>query len=239
MTGAIVEGIPARGPFKSQGKYWLTVDIDGSVAWKTREVRTKGSMIAWEAKEDRRPLIQVVLCKSHSSGKVEELGAVEQPLDAWLQATEGTDAMRTVAGVDRVEGASEKLDGAAHPVANIGSAWGALLDNVAWFMIAMDAVTEVHPYAKMAWSVLSAAYKVVDAQRKRGDNVRRLVEKMQDVYAFLREAQEMLAITQQPGRDKLREKALADLASQTVECAHFITTYAKDPSFGTLATSIA
>ncbi|KZT54161.1 hypothetical protein CALCODRAFT_457068 [Calocera cornea HHB12733] len=114
---------------------------------------------------------------------------------------------------------------------DVSPSWKAFLDSVQWFVNAMDSVTEVHPYAKMAWSVLSGAYKVVKAQQDRDANVLDLVEKMRNVYSFLQEAQEVMNIAEAPGNDPLRESALRRLASQTVECAHFITTYSRNKRF--------
>ncbi|KZT54193.1 WD40 repeat-like protein [Calocera cornea HHB12733] len=104
-------------------------------------------------------------------------------------------------------------------VKGIESSWEPLLDRLEAFTKMMDAITEVHPYAKMAWSVLSAAYK-----RDRDTKIQKLVQKMQDVYEFLCDAQDLQ-------NEKSREGVLSRLAMQTVECGHFISTYARNPSF--------
>ncbi|KZT54194.1 WD40 repeat-like protein [Calocera cornea HHB12733] len=109
-------------------------------------------------------------------------------------------------------------------VKGIESSWEPLLDKLDAFTKMMDAVVEVHPYAKMAWTVISAAYKLVRGQQDRDARVEQLVEKMQNVYDFLCDAHDLQS-------DKSREGVLSRLSMQTVECGHSISTYARNATF--------
>jgi hypothetical protein len=96
----------------------------------------------------------------------------------------------------------------------------------------------------MAWSVLSAAHKVgpskchlttsfshiniiqaILAQTERDEKVQRLVLVMDDIYAFISEADSLNKI-------ESHRLILARMAQQTVECGYFITSYAQDKNFG-------
>ena len=100
---------------------------------------------------------------------------------------------------------------------------------------------QVHPYAKMAWSILSAVPKVCSsctvlthfdmnlsqailAQVDRDSGIARLVSIMDDVFSFVKEAEPMKKIEAQ-GR------IIALIAQQTTECAYFIRDYATNKSF--------
>ncbi|KZT54170.1 WD40 repeat-like protein [Calocera cornea HHB12733] len=284
FAGATIEGLPTRGLFKSEGKYYLTINVDdGEVGWTSREVRTKGSVVVWSAVEDKHEFactptakLQVALYKKHSARPVEHLGTALSPLSNWLIATNAVplvpafkgggsssiqvklllvqtkDSQKEMRGLDTahvaIQGAAAgaaslgKLpslnalvvakDGAEHVkeiatgniAVGIGSAWEPLLDRLDAFTRVVDAVAEVHPYAKMAWTVLSAAYKLVKSQQDRDAKIQQLVNKMKDVYEFLCDANELR-------NDKAREGALSRLVMQTVDCGHFISSYAKSPSF--------
>jgi hypothetical protein len=94
----------------------------------------------------------------------------------------------------------------------------------------------------MAWAVLSAAQKVISAltfqyycldlsfiqividQKNRDNSISGLVETMNDVYAFVHEAESLKRIESQ-------KEILALMAKQTTECAYFIRDYAKNKSF--------
>ncbi|TDL19768.1 WD40 repeat-like protein [Rickenella mellea] len=78
---------------------------------------------------------------------------------------------------------------------------------------------QVHPYAKMAWSVLSAAHKV----RDRDDRIQQLYKIMDSVYAIVLEAES--------SRIESHKPLVACMAHQTIECGYFITSYAKDKKF--------
>jgi F420-0:gamma-glutamyl ligase len=58
-----------------------------------------------------------------------------------------------------------------------------------------------------------------------------LVEKIQEVYDFLQSSKELQEIANHTRKDPQREKILIRLANQTTECAHFISTTAKNKGF--------
>ncbi|KZS91853.1 WD40 repeat-like protein, partial [Sistotremastrum niveocremeum HHB9708] len=94
------------------------------------------------------------------------------------------------------------------------------LDKLDKFVKLVDNISEVHPYAKVAWSVISAAYK-----KQRDGAIAHLIDVMDDTYAFVIESKELFQVESQ-------RKLLENLANQTTECGHFIVNYAKNKTFG-------
>jgi hypothetical protein len=93
----------------------------------------------------------------------------------------------------------------------------------------------------MAWSILSAVHKArfsytmhmhfdlnlsqtILAQVDRDSCIIRLVEIMDDVYSFVKEAEPMKKI-------ESHGRIIALMAQQTTECAYFIRDYAMNKSF--------
>ncbi|KIM85063.1 hypothetical protein PILCRDRAFT_817902, partial [Piloderma croceum F 1598] len=102
--------------------------------------------------------------------------------------------------------------------------WGPLLQKIKLFTELVDSIAEIHPYAKMAWSILSATHKTIIAQADRDDCMVHLVQVMDDVYSFVKEAEPMKKI-------ESHRRIVALMAQQTTECAYFIRDYAMNKSF--------
>ncbi|KZP27134.1 hypothetical protein FIBSPDRAFT_319864, partial [Athelia psychrophila] len=94
-----------------------------------------------------------------------------------------------------------------------------VLDRLDHFMRIADEAAKVHPYAKLAWDVLSAAHKIIVAQVAIDQSVADLANTMQDVYSFVD------AIVAVPSKIQLLEDIIERIFIQTVECAIFIREY--------------
>ncbi|KAJ7144094.1 WD40 repeat-like protein [Mycena epipterygia] len=82
-----------------------------------------------------------------------------------------------------------------------------------------DDLAAIHPYANVAWKVLTSVYQAVKKEQNIDDKLCKLVQTMADVYSFVKDV-DFLA-------DKMKsveDKALA-IVKQTVECALFIQEY--------------
>ncbi|TDL20643.1 hypothetical protein BD410DRAFT_871159, partial [Rickenella mellea] len=102
--------------------------------------------------------------------------------------------------------------------------WQPLLNKLKIFSELVDKIAEVvHPYAKMAWSVLSACHKTIVAQGDRDDRIQRLYKIMDDVYTNVIEAES--------SRIESHTQLIAVMSRQTIECGYFITSYAKNKNF--------
>ncbi|KAF8550279.1 hypothetical protein OG21DRAFT_1419927, partial [Imleria badia] len=82
----------------------------------------------------------------------------------------------------------------------------------------------IHPYTSLAWSVISAANKVLVNQKDRDEKIIRLVGTMSDVFTFVHDADPLKAI-------KEHMKTITLLLQQVTECGYFIAEYAKQNNF--------
>ncbi|KZP23212.1 hypothetical protein FIBSPDRAFT_952272 [Athelia psychrophila] len=94
-----------------------------------------------------------------------------------------------------------------------------VLDKLQNFMRIADAVAEVHPYARVAWNMLSTTRKIIVAQVAIDQSVADLFQTMQDVYSFV-DAMEAV-----PSKVQNLEKTIQQILIQTAECGNFIREY--------------
>jgi len=102
--------------------------------------------------------------------------------------------------------------------------WEPLLAKIELLTKIVDSIADLHPYAKMAWSILSATHKMVLAQTDRDKKMDRLVGIMNGVFTFVHEAEILQRI-------ESHRQILALMTQQTIECAYFIRGYAKNRNF--------
>ncbi|KAG2113855.1 uncharacterized protein F5147DRAFT_834817 [Suillus discolor] len=92
------------------------------------------------------------------------------------------------------------------------------------FDSAIEKIANVHPYAKMALGVLSAAAKIILAQVKRDESVDRLLQKLDEVYGFITRDENLSKV-------ESMHDVIGKIAQQTLECARFIREYSETKSF--------
>ncbi|KIJ23000.1 hypothetical protein M422DRAFT_79734, partial [Sphaerobolus stellatus SS14] len=83
---------------------------------------------------------------------------------------------------------------------------------------------QVHPYAKIASSVLLSAYTVWKGQRERDGKISGLVAELDDLCSFFEAARPLEEI-------RTQKKTLQDIALQIIDCCEFISHYVRDKSF--------
>ncbi|KZT50502.1 WD40 repeat-like protein [Calocera cornea HHB12733] len=198
---------------------------------------TSLSLPSWLEREDApipKPIpggqatepIYVQLFFTRSDETVANVGGGGQ-LHQTMEATNAyaADALNTDR-IDTITSTVDNINGLAKSTGDIASAVTPLLKNLAWFMDAMDVVTEVHPAAKAAWSVISEVYK-----QELDGKIQDLLLKMNDTYDLVCDAQELRTVRDDPGTFQGRERALTRLCEQTEECGRFIMKYAQEPRF--------
>ncbi|KAJ7898882.1 hypothetical protein B0H14DRAFT_105493 [Mycena olivaceomarginata] len=82
-----------------------------------------------------------------------------------------------------------------------------------------DKIAMIHPIATMAWTVLSAVYKVVKHQKDNDTKLCKLVDAVLDTYSLLGDIDSL------PGRIESVEDTVLLIVKQTFECALFIQEY--------------
>ncbi|KAF8134166.1 hypothetical protein K438DRAFT_1947590 [Mycena galopus ATCC 62051] len=82
-----------------------------------------------------------------------------------------------------------------------------------------DEIAKIHPYANVAWKVLTSVYQAAKQQQEADDKLLKLVDTMKDAYSFVEEAQFLAQKIK-----SLEDKSLA-IVQHTVKCALFIQDY--------------
>ncbi|KIJ52094.1 hypothetical protein M422DRAFT_243683 [Sphaerobolus stellatus SS14] len=106
--------------------------------------------------------------------------------------------------------------------AKIGDAldtWEPVLDKIDAFVTWTEKISEVHPYAKIASTLLLAAYNIWKAQRDRYKAISQLLEDMSSHCEFVQRARSIEEIASQK---VILEKFMAQIR----ECSDFIQEYA-------------
>ncbi|EIN12158.1 hypothetical protein PUNSTDRAFT_130427 [Punctularia strigosozonata HHB-11173 SS5] len=139
-------------------------------------------------------------------------------------AKEGISAMNPSSLAERGVAVVDQKKDLAQGLVSTAKSWGPMLSRVKKFTELVDKL--VHPYAEMAWSILSIVQKTVIGQVELDRSIYDLLDTIQDVYEFVEEAG--------PLNDVLSARdVLVALAQQTTECGYFIRDYAKDKDFAT------
>ncbi|KAH7913261.1 WD40-repeat-containing domain protein [Hygrophoropsis aurantiaca] len=168
--------------------------------------------------------IEFTINRSHA----EDCSSDIQTTQTVSQEMEAIDEMQLSPSVfDVTAGASgivESLDNITQQIDSAAFLWEPLLDKIKQVTMIVDGIAEIHPYVKMAWTVLSAAQKIVLAQKDRDDSIIKLMEAMNRAYAFVQEAEPLRKI-------EFHREVITLLSQQTLECAYFIRDYARNKSF--------
>ncbi|KZT51147.1 WD40 repeat-like protein [Calocera cornea HHB12733] len=170
-------------------------------------------------------VIQLALTRKEPDSR--DLNAALQEPAETLEATANVAVLSTeIPGLTAATRAVGNIENLTESAADIGEALGGLLDKLHVFVGLIDTVSEVHPYVKMAWTILSAAFKAARAQQERDKKMMALIERMTTAYDFLCDAEQLRD-------DKARMGVLSRLALQTVDCAYFISSCIRNTSFVT------
>ncbi|KIM77597.1 hypothetical protein PILCRDRAFT_614766 [Piloderma croceum F 1598] len=85
---------------------------------------------------------------------------------------------------------------------------------------------QLHPYASLAWGIVSSVYKVVRNQVTTDQKLIALVGTMESVYSFVDAIQSNVA-----EKVKVLENVIKKIFAQTIECAMYIQEYSKQGGF--------
>ncbi|KAH9060266.1 hypothetical protein EDB87DRAFT_1822157 [Lactarius vividus] len=119
--------------------------------------------------------------------------------------------------------------GGALATINLSNTWEGALERIKWVMDTVSPVAELHPYAKMAYSLFFAIPKTLLEQFQLDDNIRTLLAAMHDSFDFANQEDRFKAI----GRDSKQASILTLMLQHVCNCCDFIRSYAKDSQFCT------
>ncbi|KDQ08412.1 hypothetical protein BOTBODRAFT_37983 [Botryobasidium botryosum FD-172 SS1] len=100
----------------------------------------------------------------------------------------------------------------------------AAISSVAAFVKMVDALADIHPYVKAAWTALSAGYKIAVAQKARDDTLSELLDSMST-------ALDLVCRFDKTAMHKDDISVILHVAKKTNECALFIQGYTQTKSF--------
>ncbi|KAG1867063.1 hypothetical protein C8R48DRAFT_761343, partial [Suillus tomentosus] len=152
-----------------------------------------------------------------------EEGPDPKLVDAELQgAREGTESMRLLGG--HVTSEAFAASNTSAGLTTMDDFETTYLQPLKIIDAVLEKITDVHPYAKMALGVLSAASKVIITQAERDQSVHCLLKKLAEVYLFMTQDDTL-------GKIESMCNIVGNIVQQTLECAHFIKNYSETKSF--------
>ncbi|KAG1730835.1 uncharacterized protein EDB91DRAFT_1252468 [Suillus paluster] len=98
-----------------------------------------------------------------------------------------------------------------------------LLAKIGVFVTVAERLSSIHPYAKMAFTILTSAYEVIRSRANCDRGIRRVLHAMRETYDLITSVDALLRLQE-------REQILHDIAQQTVNCAYFIRDYVDNRS---------
>ncbi|KAI0271286.1 hypothetical protein BC834DRAFT_930264, partial [Gloeopeniophorella convolvens] len=125
--------------------------------------------------------------------------------------------------VNLVDEAPDQLE----KVADLYDTWKVALGNVKLVVDLVDKIAEIHPWAKMAWSILSCIPKAYIAQIERDDSFKALLVTIRDAFDLARLAKALESL--QP--ESVQAGILKDMLYHVGSCGDLIQNYAKETSF--------
>ncbi|KAF7970732.1 hypothetical protein HWV62_23188 [Athelia sp. TMB] len=131
---------------------------------------------------------------------------------------------------DQMEDALDFADGAIDDLTSFADTWDSLLDKIELLSDFVDDLGEVHPYAKIACSVLTVVPKAVIKQRRRDQSLCGLMEAIGNIHTFLHEANPLNTI-------KLHRETFEKMEILTMASAHLIHDYTLLDNFWLRATT--
>ncbi|KAN0102501.1 hypothetical protein V8E52_011886, partial [Russula decolorans] len=175
-------------------------------------------------KDDGKGNMQTVVKFTITSFATSADAAKAQMDEAVDQGRTALDNMKSLPLLPRADGAVAEVVSAIGRINTISAAWDPLLKRIEKWTVIVDKISEIHPYAKIAWTLLSAAHKTILAQKDRDDNINRLLGIMKDTYDFIEVVDPLKKV-------ESHKPIVILLTHQTTECGYFIGDYAKNKSF--------
>ncbi|KAG0706902.1 hypothetical protein DFH29DRAFT_93567 [Suillus ampliporus] len=113
-----------------------------------------------------------------------------------------------------IQNAITQAAGSVHGDAHLSP----LLAKIGVFVTVAEKFSNIHPYAKMAFTILTSAYEVIRSRVNCDRGIRQVLHALQETYDLITSIEALLHLRE-------REQILGDIAQQTVNCAYFIRDY--------------
>ncbi|KAH9051374.1 hypothetical protein EDB83DRAFT_1307890 [Lactarius deliciosus] len=119
-----------------------------------------------------------------------------------------------------------RAEEAKKPIDRTGT-WNGAMSRIKWVMDTVSPIAELHPFAKMAYNLISAIPQALLEQYQRDENVLALLEAMRDAFDFTNHEDTLKSIKPDSKQATILTLMLQDICN----CGDFIQSYAKDLEF--------
>ncbi|KAF7972326.1 hypothetical protein HWV62_18430 [Athelia sp. TMB] len=227
------EKVALRSPLSSSAKITFSLLRDRAIFSKQRPQVSEGSLelilpaiseksiasheavvlaLKRDGKETCRLTIQITESSVTALSATEPLVAVSTQLSAPKKA---------IAFANDISATGSVVAGLAQW--DLAGSLTGLVGNLSVVVDLGDAIAKIHPWASLAWNVLSIGLKLVKAQQERDNKIVALIQTIQSTYAIV--------IGSDIVKDERLQDVLGRILKQTVECGFFIQDYARGRSF--------
>ncbi|KAJ7611219.1 WD40-repeat-containing domain protein [Roridomyces roridus] len=141
-------------------------------------------------------------------------------------AVKETQNVRLGGAASKVLGTPDKITGEVSAISSLRPAASDLVSKLESVTSKLNIVIKlgdqfatIHPYANVAWKILTFVYKVVQKQQETDGKIIKLAQRMDEVYSFVKDLEFL------PQKIKSLEQQVSAIVKQTVECALFIQEY--------------
>ncbi|KAI0264945.1 hypothetical protein BC834DRAFT_881233 [Gloeopeniophorella convolvens] len=117
----------------------------------------------------------------------------------------------------------------ADHASDLYSTWGAVVNRMAWVVDITGKIAEVHPYAKMAWSILSFIPREIQGQIERDRNITSLLQAILDAFDIVEVANTWEGNNNEV--DPRQVKVLEAMVGHCCDCGDFVQSYARNTKF--------
>ncbi|KAF8239905.1 hypothetical protein L208DRAFT_1449630 [Tricholoma matsutake] len=119
------------------------------------------------------------------------------------------------AAFEQATAASQRLE-----QKDLAASFQSLLAKVKIVVTLGNEIVKIHPYANLAWQILSVGLQLVKGQQDRDGQISDLITTMDDIYSFVTVADDLK-------KNKVLQDTVEQILKQTIECAFFIKEYAQ------------
>ncbi|KAJ7117498.1 hypothetical protein C8R44DRAFT_673899, partial [Mycena epipterygia] len=153
------------------------------------------------------------------SVRLATIGIIEAGKIQVTSAQKDVQALGKSPVVSGVTGAVDTIAKVQSKAGDIGSSLGIVISKLEIIVQAGDELAKIHPYATVAWKVLTFVHEAVKTQRETDEKIVELVGTMETMFSFVEDTASL------PGKIKGLEDTCLAIVKQTVECAMFIRGY--------------
>ncbi|KAJ7840984.1 hypothetical protein B0H13DRAFT_2365945 [Mycena leptocephala] len=178
----------------------------------TLDIQSDALLNLCTAETDRIASLQLVAVEGTSKGKPSGTLSVQVHNVTPAHVGRAIDEARNDAEVCQL---GNPVSGAG----NLATGLKEVITKLDIFIKVVDGVSEINPYARAAWKLLTLLYEAVKSQQATDNKTLELVQNMVEVYSFVEDVDSLSQ------KIKRLENVVTEITKQTLECAIFLREY--------------